>query len=79
MAFPVHLTHDAARDLEEVCDYIDRHDSPTRANYVPERIETDRGRRNGKGKNRKYQAPVYANRTRIGSWSGAIPTCASNC
>ena len=27
--------------------------------------ETDRGRRNWKGKNRKYQAPVYANRRRI--------------
>ena len=27
--------------------------------------ETDRGRRSWKGKNRKYQAPVYANRKRI--------------
>ena len=27
--------------------------------------ETDRGRRNWKGKNKKYQAPVYANRRRI--------------
>ena len=27
--------------------------------------ETDRGRRNWKGKNPKYQAPVYANRRRI--------------
>ena len=27
--------------------------------------EPDRGRRNWKGKNRKYQAPVYANRRRI--------------
>ena len=27
--------------------------------------ETDRGRRNWKGKNRKYQGPVYANRRRI--------------
>ena len=27
--------------------------------------ERDRGRRNWKGKNRKYQAPVYANRRRI--------------
>ena len=27
--------------------------------------ETDRGRRNWKGRNRKYQAPVYANRRRI--------------
>ena len=27
--------------------------------------ETDRGRRNWKGKNQKYQVPVYANRRRI--------------
>jgi len=39
MSFHVQLTHDAARDLEEICDYIDRHDSPTRADYVLERIE----------------------------------------
>ena len=29
------------------------------------RSETDRGRRNWKGRNRKYQTPVYANRRRI--------------
>ena len=32
--------------------------------------ETDRGRRNWKGKNRKYQAPVYANRRRIRGGGG---------
>ena len=39
MSFEVLLTDDAARDLEEICDYIDRHDSPARADYVLERIE----------------------------------------
>ena len=33
------MTDDAARDLEEICDYIDRHDSAARADYVPKRIE----------------------------------------
>ena len=41
MAFRVHLTHDAARDLEEICDYIDRHDSPARADHVLERIQSE--------------------------------------
>ena len=40
MPFEVLLTEDAARDLEEICDYIDRHDSPARADYVLERIES---------------------------------------
>ena len=35
----VHLTKDAARDLEEICDYIDRHDAPVRADHVLEQIE----------------------------------------
>ena len=35
----VHLTKDAARDLEEICDYIDRHDTPGRADHVLEQIE----------------------------------------
>ena len=39
MPFLVQLTGDAARDLEEICDYIDRHDSPGRADHVLERIE----------------------------------------
>ena len=39
MPFDVQLTNDAARDLEEICDYIDRHDSPASADYVLERIE----------------------------------------
>ena len=39
MPFEVLLTDDAARDLEEICGYIDRHDSPARADYVLERIE----------------------------------------
>ena len=28
MAFLVQLIDDAMRDLEEICDYIDRHDEP---------------------------------------------------
>ena len=33
------MTKDAARDLEEICDYIDRHDTPGRADHVLEQIE----------------------------------------
>ena len=39
MAFLVQLTDDAMRDLEEICDYIERHDEPGRADYVLEQIE----------------------------------------
>ena len=39
MSFLVQLTDDAARDLEEIYDYIDRHDSPGRADHVLRRIE----------------------------------------
>ena len=39
MSFLVQLTDDAARDLEEICDYIDRHDAPGRADYVLDQIE----------------------------------------
>ena len=39
MSFLVQLTDDATRDLEEICDYIDRHDVPGRADYVLEQIE----------------------------------------
>ena len=39
MSFHVQLTDDAARDLEEICDYIDRYDSPVRADYVLEQIQ----------------------------------------
>ena len=39
MPFRVQLTEDAARDLEEICEYIDRHDAPGRADYVLEQIE----------------------------------------
>ena len=39
MSFKVFLTHDAARDLEELYDYIAHHDAPGRAERVLERIE----------------------------------------
>ena len=39
MAFLVQLTDDATRDLEDICDYIDRHDVPGRADYVLEQLE----------------------------------------
>ena len=39
MPFAVHLTEDAARDLEDICNYIERRDSPTNAAYVLDRIE----------------------------------------
>lgn len=44
MSFLVHLTDDAAHDLEEICDYIDRHDSPGRANLLLQQIEKAFGR-----------------------------------
>ena len=37
--FPVLLTNDAARDLEEIYSYIALHDSPQQADYVLEHIE----------------------------------------
>ena len=39
MLFSVLLTNDAARDLNELYDYIAVHDSPRKADYVLERIE----------------------------------------
>ena len=40
MPFLVQLTDDAARDLDEICEYIERHESPSRADHVLERIES---------------------------------------
>ncbi len=39
MPFAVLLTNDAARDLNELYDYIAVHDSPRKAGYVLEQIE----------------------------------------
>ena len=39
MVFAVLLTHDAARDLDEIYDYIAFHDSAQKADYVLEQIE----------------------------------------
>ena len=39
MPFAVLLTKDAARDLNELYDYIAVHDSPRKADYVLKRIE----------------------------------------
>jgi len=39
MVFPVLLTNDAARDLEEIYSYIALHDSSQKADYVLEHIE----------------------------------------
>jgi toxin ParE1/3/4 len=39
MSFGVFLTADAARDLEELYQYIVRHDAPGKAEYVLTRIE----------------------------------------
>jgi toxin ParE1/3/4 len=39
MAFAVLLTNDAARDLEELHDFIAAHDAPQQADYVLEHIE----------------------------------------
>jgi len=40
MAFRVHLTDDAARDLEELHDYIETHDAPKKADYVLGKLES---------------------------------------
>lgn len=39
MHFSVLLTDDASRDLEDICDYIDRHDGRGKADHVLDRIE----------------------------------------
>ena len=39
MPFRVLLTNDAARDLDELYDYIALHDSPQKADYVLDQIE----------------------------------------
>ena len=39
MVFAVFLTNDAARDLDEIYNYITLHDSPQKADYVLEQIE----------------------------------------
>ena len=39
MPFRVMLTSDAARDLEELYDYIALHDAPRKADYVLDQIE----------------------------------------
>ena len=44
MTLRVQSTDDAARDLEEICEYIDRRDAPGRADYVLEQIEAARPR-----------------------------------
>lgn len=38
MRFEVLLTEDAARDLDEIHDYINEHDDPATAAYVLERL-----------------------------------------
>jgi toxin ParE1/3/4 len=39
MPFAVFLTHDAARDLEALYDYIALHDTPQKADHVLDQIE----------------------------------------
>ncbi len=39
MPFAVHLTNDAARDLEELYDHIAQHDAPEKAEHVLGKIE----------------------------------------
>jgi toxin ParE1/3/4 len=39
MPFAVLLTNDAARDLNELYDYLSVHDSPQKADYVLKQIE----------------------------------------
>ena len=52
MAFLVQLTDDATRDLEDICDYIDRHDVPGRGGLCA-------------GADRKgFQQPIRVSRAR---------------
>ena len=44
MLFKVFLTHDAARDLKALYDYISHHDTPGKTERVLERIEKTFGR-----------------------------------
>ncbi len=44
MSYTVHLTQDAANDLETIYDYIFDHDSPTKADYVIGEIEKKFGK-----------------------------------
>ncbi len=44
MAFPVQLTEDAARDLAEIFDYLDRHHSSARATDVLEQTSKENAR-----------------------------------
>ena len=39
MSFPVHLTEEAALDLEEIRDYFDLHDTVGRADQVLDQVE----------------------------------------
>ena len=39
MPFLVQLTDDATHDMEEICDYIEQHDAPGKAEHVLEQIE----------------------------------------
>jgi len=39
MSFLVFLTDDATHDLEDLCDYIDRHDVPGKVDHVLEQFE----------------------------------------
>ena len=39
MPFAVLLTNDAARDLDDLYDYIAAHDTPQKADYVLEQLE----------------------------------------
>ncbi|HZB88191.1 MAG TPA: type II toxin-antitoxin system RelE/ParE family toxin [Terracidiphilus sp.] len=38
MTHAVHITHAAARDLEDIYNWIAEHDSPAKANYVLDRL-----------------------------------------
>lgn len=40
MSYQIHLTQDAIHDLKDIDDYISRHDSPDKADYVLNEIET---------------------------------------
>ena len=67
MPFLVQLTNDAACDLGEIYDYIDRHDAPSRADHVLEQIE------------KAFHQPIRASPARklpegiAGHWDSGVP------
>ena len=60
MAFAVLLTRHATRDLEELYDYVARHDAPGKAEHVLKRIEEALGSLSGSPQRGAYPRELLA-------------------